>query len=314
MLPVLFSIGPISVSSFGLSLVLAFLAAVFIAWRLAKAYDLNEGKILDLAILTLFAGLIGSRLYFIIFNYPIFNDLMKIVLINRYPGMVFWGGLLGGGIALTLLTMRTKLNYWQIADISAVSLILGLAIGNIGCFLGGCSYGVISSLPFATTVTGVLGKRFPISVLESLILFISFMWLWKQAIRFHFQGKITALALIILGTLKYFAEFYRGDSQPFWKNPLILWGQIPSVALIIVGLGLYYWRSKRSVIKDILYLFYLIISSKKRDQLLSQLRKTCYNIKIGWSIKLNKIKISLQTSPNRLKRKLNVKSTPQDYR
>lgn len=314
MLPVLFTIGPVSVSSFGLSLVLAFLAAVFVAWRLAKAYDLNEGKILDLAILTLFAGLIGSRLYFIIFNYQIFNDLMKIVLINRYPGMVFWGGLLGGGIILTLFTIRTKLNFWQIADMGAVSLILGLAIGNTGCFLGGCSYGVLSSLPFATTVTGILGRRFPISILESLILFISFMWLWKQAIRFHFQGKITALALIILGMEKYFAEFYRGDSQPFWKSPLILWGQIPSVALIILGVGVYYLRSKRNFIKDLMYLPQLITSSKKRDQLLSQLTKTCYNMKIGWSVRLLKISTGFQALPNRLKRRLNVKSTPRDYR
>lgn len=314
MIPVLFSAGPISISSFGLFLVLGFLAAVFTAWRLARAYDLNEGKILDLAIFTLFAGLIGSRLYFVIFNWSIFDDFMKIFLINRYPGMVLWGGLLGGGIVFTLFTMRTKLNYWQIADISVVSLMLGLAIGNIGCFLGGGSYGVLSSLPFATNVTGVLGKRLPISILEAAVLFISFMWLWKQAIRFHFQGKITALAVIILGIEKYFAEFYRGDSQPFLKNPLILWGQIPSMALIILGIVIYYLRSKRSLVKDLLYLIYLIINPKKRDQLLSQLGKTCYNIKIGWSVKLNKIKTGFQTWPNKLKKKFNVKSTPQDYR
>lgn len=304
MLPILFSAGSIPVSSFGFFLGLGFLAAVFVSWRLAKAYDLDESKILDLALLTFFGGLIFARAYFVFLNFNYFNRFFDVFLINLYPGLSLWGGLIGGVISLKLLTLRAKLNFWQIIDLASVGLIIGLVFGSFGCFLGGCGYGGVSSLPFAVSVVGLIGKRFPIPFFESLIFLIFYLWLWKAATRFHFNGKIISSALIFLGIEKFFAEGFRGNG---WNE------QIAPSIVFIIGLLIYYNRSKRSLTQDISSVISSLTVAKKRTLLLQRSAKYWYNIKIGWKIKLNKTINNLQLLPVKLKKKLNVKSTPRNY-
>jgi len=165
MLPVLFSIGPITVSSFGFFLSLAFLFATFLLWRLAHGWDLNEEKILDLIILSFFGGLIGARIFFIMLNFNLFSfDLGKMLLVTKYPGLNFWGGFLGGWLTLNFFTRRFKMDFWQVADLAAIGLLGGLILGDLGCFLGGCSFGVPSNSFFAVPMVGVIGKRFPVQL------------------------------------------------------------------------------------------------------------------------------------------------------
>lgn len=298
MYPILFSIGSLTVTSFGLFLSLAFFAAVFVVWRLGKTYDLNENKILDLIILTFLGGLIGARVYFVFFNWGLFGDLSKTILINRYPGLSFWGGLVGGILVLKFFTARFKINFWQVADFAAVGYLIGIVFGDIGCFLSGCSYGVVSSLPIATPVVGLLGKRFPIALLESVILLIIFFYLWGLAVKFHFAGKIAAYFLVLLGLVKFFSEFGRGDS--------IHYGYVYSLLLIIFGVFIFYQRSKRSIVTDLKILGLVVLSAKKRQITLLHFQKNWYNHKVDLKIKIGKAVAVL--------RRLNVRLTPKNLR
>lgn len=294
--PNLFVFGPIVISSFGFFLAAAFLLATFISWRLAKTYDLNEEKILDIAILTFFAGLIGARLYFILSHWQIFRSWEKIFLINLYPGLSLWGGFLGGALALWYFSKRAKLQFWQVADFAAVSIALGLSLANIGCFLGGCNFGVVSSSPLAVSVVGLAGKRFPLPLFEGLLTLMLFFYLFKQVVRFHFAGKILAVFLIILGWVKFLESFFQEYTK--YEN---LW----SLLLIFLGFWVFYKQSKRSIILDLRFIGQLFVSAKKRQLLLYQLKKSWYNYQVSW-------KISLAKLPKILKRRLNVKSTPKN--
>ncbi|MFA5933380.1 MAG: prolipoprotein diacylglyceryl transferase family protein [Microgenomates group bacterium] len=305
MLPILFSIGAIPVSSFGLFLALGFLAATFVAWRLAKAYDLDESKILDLGLLTFFGGLIFARAYFILLNLRYFTNLSHIFLINLYPGLALWGALIGGVLTLKLLTMRAKLNFWQIADMAAVGLMMGLVFGSFGCFLGGCGYGVVSSLPVAVPVVGLIGKRLPVNIFESFIYLLFFFWLWKNATRFHFNGKIVSITLMLLGLERFLAEYLlRGGYFQDALAPLVIF---------IIGVVVFYNRSKRVFIQDLSLIARAMTSGKKRNLVLQRLIKHCYNAKISWRIRFGTTKTNLRVLPRKLKKKLNVKSTPRNY-
>jgi len=312
MYPVLLTIGSISITSFGLFLAFSFFASVFVAWRLAKAYDLNEEKVIDLAILVAIISVLGARLFFVALHWPLFGDFGKVVWINRYAGLSFWGGLISGILALKYFSKKLNFNFWQAADFAAVSLLMGIIIGNIGCFLGGCSYGVVSELPIAAPAVGLIGKRFPVTIIESFILLIFFFYLWGQAIRFHFAGKICALTLIIVGIEKFVLEFYYGERFFLINNFWLSLGNLFSLSILILGVIIFYKKSKRNIKTDLRLLFTLPLSRKKQESMFAYLKKSVYNRKVNSVIKMKRVYEIIRTLPKTLKRRLNVKSNPKN--
>lgn len=312
MLPVLFNIGPISISSFGFFLGLSVLIGTFLVFRVAKAFDLNEDKITDIALYTFFGGLLGARLVFIALNYQAFTEISRIFLLNKYPGFSLWGGILGGLFCLWFFSKRAKFNFWQIADFIAVAFLFGMFLGNIGCFFGGCNLGAISNSPLATSVVGLIGKRLPLSLFEGLALLFLFLRLWPQTIKFHFAGKILALTLMGIGVVKFILEFYRQPHPHLIELGFLTPGHLLSLMLFILGIMVFYYKSKRSIITDLRALGEVVTSSKRRQIIISVLKKTFYNYKVNGKIKIDKLIKFLLNLPSFLKRRLNVKSIPKD--
>lgn len=311
MFPVIFSVGSVSISSFGIFLGLGFLAAVYTTWKLARFYEIDEEKILDLAILTFFGGMIGARVYFVLTHLSLFDNLQKIILISRYPGLSLWGGFLGGALALWFFSSRSKMNFWQLADFASVGLLLALVLGDIGCLLGGCFYGQPSGSFLATPVVGVIGKRFPIAVLESLVLLLAYLWAHKQAKRYHFKGKILSQVLLVLGIVKFIFEFFRGDATYLFSSG-VSQGHLWSVGVFAAGLTIFYRCGKRSFLNDASSLVNLPFSVKRRKVVLLHLRKNCYNFVVDWKLRGKGFGDFLKLAPKNLKRRLNVKSTPKN--
>ncbi len=251
MFPTIFSIGSLSISSFGFFLSLAFLFGTFLIWRLAKAWTINEEKVLDIILLTFFGGLIISRVYFIAQNSPLFGwDIMKMILVAKYPGFSFWGSFLGGWLSLYIFSRKLKMDFWQIADLISVGFVGGLVLGNIGCFLGGCGYGVESNLFFATKVAGVIGYHFPVQLLESLLFLVALYHLWLKSAHFHEYGKIVSIAFMWIGSIKFITEFFRANAQQ---------GHYFAITIFLLGLTVYYRVTKRSFKEDLKSAFMLSI-------------------------------------------------------
>ncbi len=322
MFPVLFSFGSYSVTTFGLFLVLAFLASSFTIWRLCRFYDIDEEKTTNLVILTFFGGFIGARVYVIVTNWNFYNTFYKAILFTKYPGLSFWGGLLGGFITFLLLSKRSKLNFWQIADFASVGVLLGMILGEIGCFFGGCEYGVESNLPFSTSVVGLLGKRLPISLFEALAFFLVYLILWRMIVRFHFAGKIVAYFFIFLGVIKFITGFFRGDTTLInisyrslhLGNNWFTYGQLFALITFFYGWIIFYRQGKRNFINDISWIWLVFISPKARRTLTLNLRKICYNYWVSWRLKLAGGIFLIKKSPKVVKRRLNVASTPTHFR
>lgn len=314
MFPVILSIGPLVISSLGLFLSLAFLSAVFVAWRLAKLYDVKEEKILDVAMVTFGGGFLGARLYAVALNWEAFGSFEKIIFVQRYPGLSFWGGLMGGALAFWLFSKVVKLQFWQVADFAAPGILLGLVFGNLGCFLGGCGYGVVSDLPVAFPVVGLIGKRLPVSLIESAIFLWLFFSFFKQVVKFHFAGKIVAVFLIWLGVVKFITEFYRGDSRQVIPQFWVSYGHIFAILALSAGVVIFYTRSKHNILEDLRSLTRLLSSPKRRKSLLLSWKKSWYNHKTAWRISFGKMATTLKSLPKKFRRKLNVKPTPTNIR
>ncbi|MCL5784132.1 MAG: prolipoprotein diacylglyceryl transferase, partial [Patescibacteria group bacterium] len=92
MFPVLFSIGSLSVSSFGIFLALGFLLGLFLIWRLTRAWDLDEEKVLDLILIIFVGGMIFARVFFALENLPYFTSSpLNLIKFSKVPGFSFWG-------------------------------------------------------------------------------------------------------------------------------------------------------------------------------------------------------------------------------
>ena len=273
MFPVLFSIGKFSVSSFGVFLALGFLLSIFLIWRLSRAWDFSEEKILDLTLLTFLGGLIGARIYFVLEHWGLFvAQPVKILLFYKFPGFSFWGGVLGGWLTLFYLCKKFKLDFWQIADIVSVGFLGGLILGNIGCFLGGCGIGIPYKLFFAVSAVGTIGTRFPTQALEAILLTFVLLKIWSLATHFHLKGIIVALTLILLSLIKLLMEPLRANHG---QNYFFL------VNLLILGLVIFYKATGRNVFLDLkntgLNLVGIIYKREVRKLLLLMIKKSWYN-------------------------------------
>lgn len=283
MFPVLFSIGNLSVSSFGVFLAAGFLFGVFLVWRLARAWDLDEEKVLDLTLLTFLGGLLGARLYFILENFHFFGfDLLKWLLIQKYGGFSFWGGFLGGWLSLFYFAKRFKIDFLHILDIASLGLLGGLILGGLGCLLGGCGVGIPSKLFFAVPQTGSVGLRFPVQAMEAALFLIVLLRQWHKATHFHLKGTVASLTLVYIGIIKLLTERLREQHN---------FEYFFSLVLIALGMILFYKITKRHPLKDFkragLFVVSLIRDKDLRIATLNAFYKSWYNYKTGlvWKFK-----------------------------
>lgn len=169
-----------------------------------------------------------------------------------WGGMVFYGGLIGGIIVGSLYCKKQKLDTMFYADIYAPAIPLFHAFGRIGCFLGGCCYGiesnwgVIYNNPQIPEANGVV--RLPIQLIESagdLIIFVILLILSNKKLR---KGTIFLLYLLLYGILRLTTEFFRGDEiRGFLFG--ISTSQWISIILIIVSSFILIYRHNKSKLK-----------------------------------------------------------------
>jgi phosphatidylglycerol---prolipoprotein diacylglyceryl transferase len=240
MIPDNLHLGPIPIHLFGLMLALAFLAAGHVLGREfgRKGYDPDLSSS---AVLWCAAGsLIGARLWMVVEDWPAFvRD--PVGLLFTGSGFVFYGGLIGGTLAMTLFFRRHGIPWWRGADAVAPALVLGQAIGRIGCQLSGDGdWGTVTTVPWGMAYPyAVVGWPYPpgvrvhpTPVYESLAYFAIFALLWHWRRRPQPDGTIFCWYLILASGARFLVEFVR-------INPVVAGGltaaQIASLILILLG-------------------------------------------------------------------------------
>ena len=145
-----------SVYSYGAMMVLTFLATQWLSARLAKMRGIDPEILVNLTLIALFTGIVGARASHVLENLPDYtrSDLSIwrnfLNMINpRSGGLTFYGGLILATPFVTWYALHKKLPPRVTMDIIAPCIPLGLAIGRIGCFLGGCCYGAGANVPWA---------------------------------------------------------------------------------------------------------------------------------------------------------------------
>ncbi len=170
MFPVLLSVGPLNIFSFSIFLIVAWLTYSFVFWRMLRSQGVDEEKIFDLTFYSTVAGLIFSRIGFVVQNLQLFDNLLKVAAIWIVPGLSLYGGFFGAVAALVLFCRRHKVRLAYILDALAFALPYALIFGEIGSLLDGTEIGLPTSLPWGISYIGFLEKRHPVQLYEIIAL------------------------------------------------------------------------------------------------------------------------------------------------
>lgn len=149
--PVLFTAGPLTIRWYGLMISLAIVVGVGLAMREAARRGIPEDDILYVALWAIPGALLGARLLHVIDGWEYYVTYPLQILAFQEGGLAIYGGLLGGIATGGFAARRRGLLSWKLMDIAAPSLILGQAIGRIGCFINGDHQGPPTNLPWATS-------------------------------------------------------------------------------------------------------------------------------------------------------------------
>jgi phosphatidylglycerol---prolipoprotein diacylglyceryl transferase len=224
MYPELFRIGTFPVTTYGIFMALGMLLALFVASRLGARDGLPRERIYDLGLWTLVGGLLGSKIlmFFVEDNVNVFSlDFLR-------SGGVYYGGLIGGFLAVVLLVRLYKLPFWKVADAFAPGLALGQAFGRQGCFSAGCCWGKATTLPWGVHFTeagheytgvpiyGTDGNDLflhPTQLYESFIMLAVFGLLFYLHRHKKFDGQVLIAYGIIYSIVRFSIEFIRDDPR-----------------------------------------------------------------------------------------------------
>ena len=139
----------LTVKSYGLMMVIGFLAAVWIIRRLSKNITPDPQLITNAALYSLVAGVLGARLFFVIHHFGQFKGNLLSIFAIWNGGLELLGGVVLAITVIILYLRYHKLPVREYLDILAIGLLLALSFGRIGCFLNGCCFGKPSDLPWA---------------------------------------------------------------------------------------------------------------------------------------------------------------------
>lgn len=247
------------ISSYTLAALLGvFAAGIFAILKYKKRTGDFYPMLITLLISSIGVGVGGSLLYGItnirywqyIFSFDTFEELINNIA-YVFGGSVFYGGLIGGIIAGMITVKAKKYPAADITDCAAPAVALFHTFGRIGCFLGGCCYGVESDFGFIyhnsliESANGV--RRFPVQLFEAGFELILFIVLWRLLEAKRMKGRLFLIYLIVYPIGRFILEFFRGDQYRGFIFGLST-SQFISIllfAVAVVGLILGFIKDKR---------------------------------------------------------------------
>ncbi len=244
--PTAFSIGPFTVQWYALFIMTGAVLAAILASKLAEFRGLRSDAIFDIAIVSLIAGVIGARLYFVMLEWDYYgNNLLQILNIPR-GGLSIHGAIIFGVAAIIIMTWRMKQPVLSWLDVAAPAVALGQAIGRWGNYANQEAFGAPTDQPWGIEIRpenrpaeyAEATHFHPTFFYESVLNLANAALLTYLIVRFSGKewmraGDILAVYLITYGIIRIPLEWLRTDSLYIGPMPAAYW---LSGAMILGGI------------------------------------------------------------------------------
>ncbi|OPJ60089.1 prolipoprotein diacylglyceryl transferase [Clostridium oryzae] len=238
--PVAFSLFGISIRWYGILISTGMILAIIIAKYNCKWRDVNYDDLLNIIILAIPIGIVGARIYYVLFQFQDYKGNFLSMLNIRQGGLAIHGGLIFGILTAIIYTQKKKMHFLSVADVAAPSIIIAQAIGRWGNFFNQEAYGrevsysYISHFPkFIQNGMHIYGKYYhPTFLYESmwnLLIFIILLIFIRKSKK---RGFVIFSYLGLYSIGRFFIEGLRTDS--------LMLGPIRVAQLVsILGIALY---------------------------------------------------------------------------
>ena len=242
--PVAFTVFGIEVRWYGVLIALGMVLATLLTYKRAPRHGLEPDRVLDFILICIPVGIIGARLYYVVFNWSMYEgDFLKIITL-RLGGLAIHGGLIFGIAAAVILCAVWKIRPLNVMDLAVPGVALAQAIGRWGNYFNSEAHGGPTDLPWAVMVNGQ--TYHPTFLYESIWCFLLFLFLIYMDNHRRFEGQIFLLYGILYSVERFFVEALRTDSLmigPF-KQAQVLSLSVIIVFTIAYGILYKYWKKK----------------------------------------------------------------------
>ncbi len=263
-----FYIGSFFIAYYGVIIAIGMLVGVSFILKEAKRLGFNEDTFLDICIITIIVGVIGARIYYVVFAWDYYKDNPISVFNIRQGGLAIYGGVLAGIACVAVLCKVKKLNFLSVMDICLFGVVIGQIFGRWGNFFNREAFGKYCDGLFAmllplnavrsqTDITAEMIEHLvqingvdyvsvhPTFLYESLwnlCLLMIMLWISRRK---RFEGQIFFIYLIGYGAGRFWIESLRTDQLKLWGTDIPVSQMIAGI-LVVLGCGLYYYHLQKN--------------------------------------------------------------------
>lgn len=224
---VAFSIGGFHVYWYGVIIAVGFVLAVWFCLTQAKKFGVRTDDFLDMLLFAAPGGIIGARLYYIIFYSELYRNAdgslnLKACLNIHNGGLAIYGGIIAGTLIAWLVARYKKIPFPALVDLCAFGLLIGQCAGRWGNFVNVEAYGGPTELPWRMGIekAGQYLEVHPTFLYESLwnlVGFLLLLWILQKGLR-SFDGMLFLLYVAWYGFGRGLIEGLRTDSLYFFST------------------------------------------------------------------------------------------------
>lgn len=216
---------------YGIIIAVGFLLAVLFCCRQGKKFGITNDNIVDMLLFAVPISLICARLYYVIFYLDLYRradgsiDWGETIAIWD-GGIAIYGGIIGAVVTLAVFCRVKKIKFGAFADLGALGLLIGQAVGRWGNFVNQEAFGGPTDLPWrmGLWVNGTYTEVHPTFLYESLWNIVGLLLIYFLVVRARkFDGEVFLCYIAWYGLGRFFIEGLRTDSLYFFG--LTLFGQ-----------------------------------------------------------------------------------------